>query len=145
MSATEAQRKNLNEWLTKLRSGEYEQTRGCLQNREGFCCLGVLGDAVSDTEAKWVGTSHDVEDEYLLEIDGKTHSADFDESYLAEWTGLGGKVLDIEYEKEREPEDPEFHTPIMSMLIEMNDEYNYSFGEIADFIEKTAKEQGLLD
>lgn len=28
-------------WLKALQSGEYEQTRGCLSDEIGFCCLGV--------------------------------------------------------------------------------------------------------
>ena len=31
-------------WVAALRSGEYEQTAGFLQTREGYCCLGVLCD-----------------------------------------------------------------------------------------------------
>ena len=30
--------------LEALRSGEYQQTTGCLRNDEGFCCLGVVTD-----------------------------------------------------------------------------------------------------
>ena len=28
-------------WVDALRSGEYEQTRGTLQDQFGYCCLGV--------------------------------------------------------------------------------------------------------
>lgn len=31
-------------WVAALRSGEYEQTKSCLQDLSGFCCLGVLTD-----------------------------------------------------------------------------------------------------
>lgn len=31
-------------WVNALRSGEYQQTKGCLQDSEGFCCLGVACD-----------------------------------------------------------------------------------------------------
>lgn len=31
-------------WVRALRSGEYNQTQGALQDRKGFCCLGVLCD-----------------------------------------------------------------------------------------------------
>lgn len=33
-----------NEWVEALESGEYPQTRECLRNEEGYCCLGVLSD-----------------------------------------------------------------------------------------------------
>jgi len=29
-------------WVVALRSGEYTQGKGCLEGREGMCCLGVL-------------------------------------------------------------------------------------------------------
>lgn len=28
-------------WIAALRSGDYQQTTGTLENRHGFCCLGV--------------------------------------------------------------------------------------------------------
>jgi hypothetical protein len=31
-------------WVAALRSGEYEQSAGFLQTRDGYCCLGVLCD-----------------------------------------------------------------------------------------------------
>lgn len=31
-------------WVTALRSGEYQQTAGRLQDDTGYCCLGVLCD-----------------------------------------------------------------------------------------------------
>ena len=33
--------KNQELWLKALQSGKYEQTRGCLSDEIGFCCLGV--------------------------------------------------------------------------------------------------------
>lgn len=31
-------------WLKDLRSGKFPQTRGCLVDDKGFCCLGVLAE-----------------------------------------------------------------------------------------------------
>jgi len=31
-------------WVSALRSGEYQQTKGFLRKEDGFCCLGVLCD-----------------------------------------------------------------------------------------------------
>ncbi len=39
-------------WLDALRSGEYDQNKGCLREGNKFCCLGVL----SDIHAKETGT-----------------------------------------------------------------------------------------
>jgi hypothetical protein len=34
------------EWVAALRSGEYKQARGSLQQNDGYCCLGVLCEVV---------------------------------------------------------------------------------------------------
>lgn len=36
------------EWVARLRSGEYEQGRGNLRYEDKFCCLGVLCDLAAD-------------------------------------------------------------------------------------------------
>lgn len=47
-------------WLDALRSGQYEQTRGNLRNKQGFCCLGVLCDLYSkETQTEWGNESLD--------------------------------------------------------------------------------------
>jgi len=38
---TEINEKEFYKWLDALNSGEYKQTKGTLQNNNGFCCLGV--------------------------------------------------------------------------------------------------------
>jgi hypothetical protein len=46
-------------WVTKLRSGEYEQITGFLRTENGNCCLGVLCDIASP--GRWqTGTHADV-------------------------------------------------------------------------------------
>lgn len=42
-------------WITALESGEYPQTRSCLNDKNGFCCLGVLTDLfIKETgRGKW--------------------------------------------------------------------------------------------
>lgn len=32
---------NIRKWVQALRSGEYNQTKGALQDVDGYCCLGV--------------------------------------------------------------------------------------------------------
>jgi hypothetical protein len=34
-------------WVAALRSGNYKQTKVCLHNKEGYCCLGVLCDVIN--------------------------------------------------------------------------------------------------
>ncbi len=36
--------KNAKKWVKALRSGEYKQIKGTLQNKNGYCCLGVACD-----------------------------------------------------------------------------------------------------
>ena len=40
-------RENGEKWLAALRSGEYEQGKGCLYSSGKYCCLGVLEQVVS--------------------------------------------------------------------------------------------------
>lgn len=41
-------------WLQALKSGNYKQTVGALNNSSGYCCLGVLCDvAVKQNLAEW--------------------------------------------------------------------------------------------
>ena len=48
-------------WINALRSGEYEQGRKSLRDRNKYCCLGVLCDLhAKETGNKWV------EDQYYL-------------------------------------------------------------------------------
>lgn len=37
-------KENIKKWVKALRSGEYNQNKGKLQNEDGFCCLGVACD-----------------------------------------------------------------------------------------------------
>ncbi len=41
------------EWVAALRSGVYEQGKGYLYSKDGFCCWGVACDLVDPT--KWQG------------------------------------------------------------------------------------------
>lgn len=42
---------NINRWIRELRSGEYKQTHGALQDAKGFCCLGVACDIFTPARA----------------------------------------------------------------------------------------------
>lgn len=46
------------EWLRRLRSGEYKQDKNYLRTDSGYCCLGVLADAVPgvqwDKKDNWI-------------------------------------------------------------------------------------------
>ena len=111
-------------WLEALRSGEYKQTTGNLQNSDGFCCLGVLCDLhAKERGMNWVRQT----DGY--ELYGETQILPLS---VQEWAGLDndiGGLVDFEYEG-----DGVMYVKSES-LPEINDTWNKNFNEIADLIE----------
>ena len=50
--------KQLAQWLTDLRSGDYEQCKKVLHIKDdGYCCLGVLARCAGYSKTKIIGTS----------------------------------------------------------------------------------------
>jgi len=98
-------------WVAALRSGEYKQTKGALQDKTGYCCLGVLCDlhAIA-TDNTW---DHGQQSGYLL-------CALALPVEVANWAGV-------------ESTDPQINDIALS---EYNDRLNSSFDAIADAIEK---------
>ena len=105
--------------IKALRSGEYAQTQELLQDEHGYCCLGVMC-AVFEKETG-----------RALERDGDTGhiyggSLDNQEG-VQKWVGLqcnlGGSYSEF-------------------TLAGLNDEEDYTFLQIADFIE--SEPEGLL-
>jgi hypothetical protein len=106
-------------WVKELRSGKYEQAQGCLRDADyefegddvrvtkvhGFCCLGVL----CDIAVKDGGPVWDVDNGILVSDDGEPPVA------IRNYLGLTAEMV--------------------AHLIEMNDDHNASFEEIADEIE----------
>ena len=99
-------------WVDALRSGDYDQTKGCLQDNNGFCCLGVLSDIHSkETKTNWEkrrGTNSI----YYIEKYGTLPTE------VIEWSGLKD------------------YSPMTSKgsLVSLNDQ-GKEFPEIADIIE----------
>lgn len=114
---------NMRKWVAALRSGNYKQGRGDLRkrpiNESGFvfCCLGVLCDISGLGE--WDGTC------YL--VNGDPYEGDLPVP-VAEWLGLVPVGSD-KYGTDVELED--------STAINLNDNYGYTFEQIADAIERT--------
>lgn len=46
-------------WISALKSGKYKQTKGCLHNKEGYCCLGVLQAVYRKQNPKFRGKNGD--------------------------------------------------------------------------------------
>jgi hypothetical protein len=97
-------------WIKALRSGEYQQTQGCLRDQHGFCCMGVVSDlAARDGGMPWVEPN--VPDgDYIYR--GMT---DFLPPTIAKFLNLSKLQQKI--------------------LAEMNDQAEFSFAQIADKLE----------
>jgi hypothetical protein len=101
-------------WVTALRSGEYKQTTGSLNNGRGYCCLGVLCELLKDES--------DLFNKYTDDgvLDNKSSF------YGNEETSLNNYQLDfVDLQAEQ-----------MDKLISLNDNYGRTFKELAYYIEK---------
>lgn len=118
-----ANKENIALVVAALRSDEYPQCRGVLNNGEGFCCLGVatevaIKNGVEVTKRQFVGggtVSYDLSTDLLPRA-------------VQDWLDIyqGGNV-DLLY-------DAEEHTAVASGL---NDEEGWTFHQIADAFERT--------
>ena len=113
------------EWITALKSGEYNQGRGylCDMNTDGskeFCCLGVLGDLLHKKDPArfhWENESDSIQ----TFVDGNLDEMEYLPLSTRQFVGLNiGEVC---------------------MLANMNDGTNgqteHSFREIADYIQES--------
>jgi hypothetical protein len=111
------------DWTEALRSGDYEQTDSRLDNGHAQCCLGVLCD-IADLDWELDGEGNRIYGKFIEETDsifGGTHT------YLQDDTDVSlpdffREEIGLTYEAQ-------------AALIELNDEFNYSFDEIADWID----------
>jgi hypothetical protein len=110
---------NMRKVLVALRSGEYKQTKEMLQDKNGYCCLGVMC-AVFEKETGMTLRKKD-DTGYIYGGDLSAHP------HVREWVGLANESG---------------LTKARECLIDFNDAMNYPFSEIADFIESEPK--GLL-
>jgi hypothetical protein len=109
---------NMRKVLVALRSGEYKQARGTLQNTGGYCCLGVMCDVYE----KETGSVLDRTPSGLLK--GKNL---YRHIPVLEWVGL---------------QDCLGRSPNRDSLAVINDRAYSTFADIAYFIE--SEPQGLL-
>jgi hypothetical protein len=99
----------LSDWVTKLRSGEFNQTDSTLRDQSGYCCIGVLADCINPSA--W--EDHAVGTEYLSFTWGEQD------------TSLTMDAL----------EDCGLTPSEEAVFIHFNDEGGYTFNQIADLIE----------
>jgi hypothetical protein len=105
--------------IKALRSGEYKQTTQALQDKDGYCCLGVMCAVYEGVTGNFLRRDGFSGELYGGELD--------DQEGVQEWVGLncGGGT-----------------SRYRLSLAELNDNEGYNFSEIADFIE--SEPQGLL-
>lgn len=108
----------LNLWVNALRSGEYEQGQGALFYENTYCCLGVLCDlAIKNGVDVLVEKNED----YTHNFDGQNH---YPPKNVLDWAGLDKKDPDV------------IHDGNVRSVALLNDEYDLSFSDIANLIEK---------
>lgn len=101
------------QWLTALESGTYSQTKGSLQDSEGYCCLGVAC-AITIPEDKQRRIQH----KNILVLVGSLPN---DQKNSPEWL----KKIDQEFYERGIQDFGNVH------LYALNDNYNYTFIQIA--------------
>jgi hypothetical protein len=111
--------------LAALRSGGYKQTKRVLQDKMGFCCLGVLCDIHrQETQGPaWIDDESD-EGQYCQ---GYLHEVSILPREVAEWAGLDKNINPL---VNKEGEGLGYTT-----LAELNDR-GTPFNQLADIIEK---------
>lgn len=100
-------------WVKGLRSGEYKQGKDWLQKGDEYCCLGVACRVLNDEFKVPVETDHNGNIEYA-ELGPQPH--------VMESLGLRGQCGD--------------NFDNNDCLVVLNDRDDYSFEQIADYIEE---------
>jgi len=114
-------------WLEDLRSGNFKQTEGVLRYTENgehsYCCLGVLCNRLDPN-------GYDQYDTFRFS-NGETSCGGIVED-VAQELGLTTTIM---HKIDGDPYGNPTPTSIEGILVEMNDNLNKSFSEIADWIE----------
>ena len=104
-------------WIEALNSDEYKQTKGCLRDSTGYCCLGVL----TDLYAKEHNQEWTLNDDGDYTFDGRNWTPS---SEVREWAGIQNSWGPL-----KEPVNG------IICLAGLNDD-GYSFKQIAQVIEE---------
>lgn len=120
----------IQKWVDALESGEYQQTIGALRRTEaspgypkGFCCLGVLCDLAVREGVIPEGKPRKVDGGELIYGDDRNRSSQALPLTVSKWAGISAY--------------PKAYDPTLrrsDRLSYLNDNYGYSFHEIADLI-----------
>ena len=116
----------IEDWIKKLRSGEYKQTKRSLKDCNGHCCLGVFMESVN--EKFNIGTWTLFNGRFMFEqlnLEGnKLIDIAWIPPNIKEIFGFDSSFVDISYKGEQ------------TYLSSLNDSYDLSFAEIADLVEE---------
>ena len=128
-------------WTSALRSGDYKQTDGQLNNGEGLCCLGVLCEiAVQDGVIQKTPPVADADETLhspgtvgyrsVLETGGTYTEYDILPEEVMVWAGLDSRNPPVQFRWDEEEETVTF------VISDLNDDKRLTFPEIADVIEE---------
>lgn len=120
-------------WVKELRSGNYKQTKDCLKDDDGYCCLGVLTDlAIQDGVIDPWKVSSDTERSvyFIPSVDEDNPEETWDEESVLppkvrDWAGLDLKNPHVRLSES-----------ISSVPISDPNDNGYTFEQIADIIEE---------
>lgn len=123
-----ANKKNIKKWVTALRSGEYCQGRRSLRFQDKFCCLGVACELA-------LKSGVDLEVIHVCGIWNYDEQTGHLPKKVQNWLGIQEK-------------NPVLQAKLRSAQISapaavLNDQYEASFDEIADAIERTYSQENL--
>lgn len=133
VTLTKEQRAKWSSWIDNLRSGNYQQTSDCLRDESGYCCLGVLlvgdrpeiegieihyyDDQILTEDLSWEDCEHTILLPRLRSHYGLDQRIGVLETHLIR----GGKAI--------------AGMSLHDMCTALNDEYQLSFPQIAEFLE----------
>lgn len=111
-------------WVDALRSGSYEQGKGCLNNADNgtFCCLGVLCDIAHEAGITSMESAESIDEDYVMySYGGNKYALPYE---VSTWAGLSS-------------DDPVLVTEggHHFMVSYLNDQEEYTFKQIADLVE----------
>lgn len=117
-------------WVKALKSGEYEQGQGSLNEKDKYCCLGVLCDLYvkENPDHPWADGEYAPE-KGLVQVEGRKYlfgQGSFLPPLVEQWAGLSHGNDVIFWDGDAESHDG---------LVDMNDNGS-DFNQIAEVIEK---------
>lgn len=136
----------MGKWTDELKSGQHNQTTGCLKNVYGYCCLGLREEVVDGIKFERINTD-EYEDEYEGEYEDEYGNVTMPSRIILHRWGLDeiiteeerDDVLDILYDELEDESAIEFfaedgnRADVLSIL---NDSTNIGFKGIAKVLEE---------